>query len=73
MMLLLYYVHEDPFRENLLRGSDSQSRNSRSRSLTEVSSSGEALSIFLIFFCIICAGLASGLTQASVLVHYITA
>ena len=72
LCLILWYVYEDPARESLLRGSDPQFRNSISRNLAEVSSSGEAVSILLIFVCIICAGLASGLTQVRLqsLLHF---
>ena len=38
-----------------------------SRRLSADGSSSEAVNIILIFVCIICAGLASGLTQAKVI------
>ena len=65
LCLILMFIYGDPTREWSLRGSDKRSRMTSTRSLAEISTSGEALNIFLIFICIICAGLASGLTQAS--------
>ncbi len=70
LCLMLLYCG-DRERDRLLRGSaiDFGMSISGSRKLAEISASGEALNIVLIFICIICAGFASGLTQVNKLLY----